>query len=47
VVGPIIFGIAFDRLGGYVQAYEGAALACAASALAVLALGRYAYAARG
>jgi len=46
VAGPIVFGIAFDRLGGYLQAYEVAAFACAVSAIAVLALGPYAYAAR-
>lgn len=46
VAGPILFGWAFDHLHSYVQAYWTAAGACAVSAMAVLLLGQYSYAAK-
>lgn len=43
VVGPVIFGICFDRLGGYSVAMWGAAIALCCSALAILKMGPYRY----
>lgn len=39
MVGPILFGLSFDRLGSYGPAYSLAAVLCAGAALATMALG--------
>lgn len=43
VVGPVLYGLAFDRTGNYMLAYACAAVACAVGAVAVALLGKYKY----
>jgi MFS transporter, OFA family, oxalate/formate antiporter len=43
VVGPVVFGMCFDRLGSYSIAMWGASLALICSALAILLMGPYRY----
>lgn len=45
LTGPMLFGITFDRLGGYSMALTPAAVVCMLSAVAMLFLGPYVYAA--
>lgn len=41
--GPIVYGMAYDRLGGYAQILAIASFACAAAACLVLTIGPYRY----
>lgn len=41
MVGPVLFGVSFDRLGSYQPAYATAAVLCAIGALATMFLGPY------
>lgn len=41
VVGPVLFGVSFDRLGSYQPAYSTAAVVCALAAVATMFMGPY------
>ena len=47
MLGPIAYGLAFDRLGGYTVIMQIAAAACVFSALVLTLFGPYRYLAAG